>query len=176
MKKFSIIILLAIFTIACNDSSKEEQEVRYSQDSEQINTLKAVLQDYEKSDWNAMRKHYADTAQIFHNSKEGMNIGESVNRHKETLSGLSSYEFIDEEDDYEMVVTDEGHTWVNFWGDWKGTIVESNQQVIIPVHLTARFEDGKIVREYAYYDNSIMMLATMENDSLNAQQDSTPTN
>jgi hypothetical protein len=32
----------------------------------------------------------------------------------------------------------------------------------IPVHLTAQFIDGKIVREYGYWDNAPIVLAIQE--------------
>lgn len=171
MKKLIIVFLVSVITVSCNDGKKEEK-VRYTQDSEEINTMKAAIEDYEKSDWEAMKKHYADTAQIFHNSKEGKRINDIVKAHEQELAGLSSYGFDDKEEDYEMVLTDDGHTWVNYWGDWKATVSGSNKEVIIPVHLTARFENGKIVREHAYWDNSIMMAAMEEMDSAQIKQDS----
>lgn len=53
-----------------------------------------------------------------------------------------------------MVVTDDGETWVNFWGLWKSTLKENNKVYEIPTHITARFVKGKIVREAGYWDIS----------------------
>ena len=64
-----------------------------------------------------------------------------------------------EESEYEMVVTDKGETWVNFWGLWQGRLKANNQLYEIPVHLTAQFIDGKIVKEFGYWDNSPIILA-----------------
>ncbi|TBW28914.1 nuclear transport factor 2 family protein [Gramella sp. KN1008] len=166
MKKLIIIgLLIGLFSVSCNDANKKEEKLRYTQDSEEINTLKSAISDYEKGDWQSLKSHYADTAQIFHNSTEGQSIDAVISAHKETLSGLSNYKFADEDEEYEMVVTDEDNTWVNYWGDWTGTISGSNQEVIIPVHLTAQFKDGKIVREHGYWDNSVMMMAMQESDT-----------
>ncbi|CAL65956.1 nuclear transport factor 2 family protein [Christiangramia forsetii] len=165
MKKLIIIALATMLVASCNNGNKEE-EVRYSQDSEEINTFKAAIQDYEKADWEAMKKHYADTAQVFHNTNDGKSIADIIKGHKEDGANLSSYSFIDEENEYEMVLTDDGNTWVNFWGDWKATLSGSGKEVIIPVHLTAQFENGKIAREHGYWDNSIMIMAMQETDSL----------
>ncbi|MDX1543852.1 MAG: nuclear transport factor 2 family protein [Christiangramia sp.] len=165
MKKLILIgLFIGLITSSCNDSNKKE-ETRYTQDSEEINTLKAAINDYEKGDWQSMKSHYADTAQIFHNSTKGQNIDATIKSHKESLSGLSNYGFNHDDNDFEMVLTDDDHTWVNYWGEWKGTISGSNKELIIPVHLTARFEDGKIVREYGYWDNSSMMMALQEADT-----------
>jgi len=64
-----------------------------------------------------------------------------------------------------MAITDEGKTWVNFWGVWKGTLAANNIVLEIPVHLTAQFIDGKIVREYGYWDNGPIVLAIQEIES-----------
>ncbi|PWG73479.1 hypothetical protein DF186_22860, partial [Enterococcus hirae] len=77
--------------ITCNDGKKENEEIRYTQDSEEINTLKATIQDYEDGNWEAMKKHYADTAQIYHNSNTGQGIDEIVKRHQSDLADLSDY-------------------------------------------------------------------------------------
>ena len=175
MKKYLLVLMLIIFLISCNEGKKEDQEVRYTQDSEQINTLRAAIEDYEKADWDAMKKHYADTAQIFHNSKEGKRIGAVVKTHQDNLTGLAGYSFDKEEDEFEMVLTDDGNTWVNYWGDWKGTMAGNNKEIIIPVHLTAQFENGKIVREYGYWDNTPMMMAMQEMDTTMVAQDSIKT-
>lgn len=172
MKKLITLILIAFLAIGCNQTAKEEdKEVRYTQDSKEINTLKAAISDYEKADWEAMKKHYADTAQIFHNSNQGKNIGDIVKQHQESLGNLESYGFIADENEYEMVLTDDGNTWVNFWGDWKASLPGNSKDVVIPVHLTAQFKNGKIVREHGYWDNGIMTMAMQQNDTIQEEQD-----
>ena len=171
MKKLMIIFFISAMIIGCGDGKKEDEKIRYTQDSEEINTLKALISDYEKGDWEAMKKHYADTAQIFHNTTKGMSIDEIVKNHEESLSDMSSYGFEDGEDEYEMVLTDDGNTWVNYWGEWKGTFSRNGKEVIIPVHLTARFEDGQIVREVGYWDNAIILNAMQEMDTTMTNQE-----
>lgn len=176
MKKYLIIFVVAGLLISCNEGKKEDEEVRYTQDSEEINTLKAAIQDYENANWEAMKKHYADTAQIFHNSKSGQRIDAIVQRHQQDLADLSSYGFVDEEDEYEMVVTDDGNTWVNFWGDWKATISGNEKEVIIPIHLTAQFKNGKIVREHGYWDNAIMTAVMQDSSAVSKDSIQAPSN
>jgi len=165
MKKSLLIFLISSMIVSCNDGNTEKEKIRYTQDSEEINTLKAVIQTYEDADWEAYEKYYADTAKIFHNSEQGLSYKEAAKMHSENISGLSSYGFEDENDDFEMVVTDDDETWVNYWGIWKGILANSEQEITIPVHLTARFINGEIVREYGYWDNSEMMMTMQELDS-----------
>ena len=172
MKKLIIIFLISVIAVSCNEGKKDDEKMRYSQDSEEINTLKAAISDYEKGNWDAMKKHYADTAQIFHNTNTGKNISDIVKRHQQDLADLDSYGFEDEEDEFEMVLTDDGNTWVNYWGDWKASISGMDEEIIIPIHLTAQFENGKIVREHGYWDNAIMMMAMQQMDSSMTSQDS----
>lgn len=153
MKKLIIIALATMLVASCNNENKEE-EIRYTQSSEEINTLKKVIQNYENKDWESYKTHYADTAKLYYNSNQSQDIGAVLAEHKQETEGLSSYDFVDEEDEYEMVVTDDGETWVNFWGDWQGTIAENDSMIEIPVHITARFIEGKIVAEHVYFDNS----------------------
>jgi ketosteroid isomerase-like protein len=53
-----------------------------------------------------------------------------------------------------MITTDKGETWINFWGLWRGEMKSSGKTYDIPSHITAQFIDGKIVKEYGYWDNS----------------------
>lgn len=172
MKKFLILFTIAAIIVSCNEAKKEEENVRYTQDSEEINTFKAAIKDYEDGNWESYSKHYSDTAKIYHNSKESMTVQENIEAFKEGLAGLSTYEFPDDEDEFEMVVTDDNETWVNYWGDWEATLGENDTSIVVPVHLTARFVNGKIVTEYAYYDNSIIMAAM---EGMAKEQDSTAT-
>ncbi|MUP47221.1 nuclear transport factor 2 family protein [Gramella sp. BOM4] len=172
MKRIFLILFTGLLMIACNNSQTEEEKPeRYTQNSDEINTLKAAISDYEKGNWDAMKKHYADTAQIFHNSKQGRNIGYIIQQHQESLSDLPSYGFIAEDNDFERVTTDDGNTWVNFWGDWKATLPGSNKEVIVPVHLTAQFKNGKIVREHGYWDSAIMTMAMQQNDTIQQEEE-----
>ena len=58
-----------------------------------------------------------------------------------------------------MVLDDDGETWVNYWGLWKGTIAASGESFEMPVHLTSQFVDGKIVKTHGYWDASALTMA-----------------
>ena len=80
---------------------------------------------------------------------------------------------MDGESEYEMFVTDKGQTWVNFWGIWKGTLAANNKTYTLPTHITAQFVDGKVVKEFGYWDVSKIMMdiQTMEQAELSTMKD-----
>lgn len=82
--------------------------------------------------------------------------------HKESLSNLSNRGFLEQDQEYEMVVTDKGDTWVNFWGDWEGTLKANGMKIKIPIHLSAQFKAGKIVLASGNWDSAPMVLALQE--------------
>jgi hypothetical protein len=135
-----------------------------------------VIDAYDKQDWVAMASHYADTAKIMNNveEKDAQTLAELVQMDKADASLFSSWEYVDGESEYEMVVTDKGKTYVNFWGLWKGTLAANNKTYTIPTHLTAQFVDGKIVKEFGYWDLSKIMLdmQAMEHAKASAVSDS----
>ena len=138
----------------------QNQEKRYTQQSPEIDTYKKVIEAYDKQDWEALASHYADTAKIMNNvlEEEGRTIAEEVEMGKEDAALFSSWDYVDGESEYEMVVTDKGKIYVNFWGTWKGTLAANNKTYTIPTHITAQFIDGKVVKEFGYWDLSKIML------------------
>lgn len=172
MKNLFILFSCIFLLISCDQNNKEEEKIRYTQDSEQINTFKNVLQNYENGEWDEYQSHFADSVELYYNSRESIDVSTAVAMHKQNNSALSSYDFVDSENEFEMVVTDAGETWVNFWGEWEGTIAENDSMIVIPVHITARFEDGKIVKEYLYFNNAGMNDALRMLEEKRSMQDS----
>lgn len=138
----------------------QKQEKRYTQQSPEIDTYKKVIDAYEKQEWEAMIPHYADTAKIMNNEveAEGKTIAEMMAINKADAALFSSWDYVETESEYEMVVTDKGNTYVNFWSLWKGTLIANDKKYTIPTHITAQFVDGKIVKEFGYWDLSKIML------------------
>lgn len=172
MKRVFFLGLAIILSMA----ACQQQEKRYTQQSPEIETYKKVIDAYDKQDWVAMASHYADTAKIMNNveEKDAQTLAELVQMDKDDASLFSSWEYVDGESEYEMVVTDKGKTYVNFWGLWKGTLTANNKTYTIPTHLTAQFVDGKIVKEFGYWDLSKIMLdmQAMEHAKASAVSDS----
>lgn len=151
MKNLVLLALAGLFIVAC----QEKQPVRFTTSSAEISSYKKGLEAYEKADWATWAANYADTAKIYHNNWDTpASAAEVQESHVNTVSNLSSYGFDNEQMVYEQVLDDDGETWVNFWGLWKGTMKANGKTLIIPVHLTAQYVDGKIVQEYGFWNMS----------------------
>ncbi|WP_142786206.1 nuclear transport factor 2 family protein [Changchengzhania lutea] len=169
MKKFLLLIIVTALFSACN-----EQEKRYTQDSSEIDSMKALISDYNAMNYESLVTYYADTSQTrFNNAK--MKSTDIPAYHKANDANYSSRGFEDKDQDFEMVVTDKGQTWVNFWATWKGTLAANNKEITIPVHLTAQFINGKIVEDYGYWDPSevILSLQEIEAEKMNMEAETT---
>ncbi len=157
MKKIFLIGLAISFLMACQEKSE-----RYSTSGPEVDLVKGLLADYEKGDWDSWMEKYADTAKVSYNQWDNYaTVAESMEGHKQNIALLSSYKFA-EDVIYEKIISDSGNTWINFWGKWEGTLKENNKVVVLPVHLSVRVLDGKVVQENGFWDNSIMQTALEE--------------
>jgi hypothetical protein len=147
MKKI-LIVAIGLFVLASCQEKK-----RYTQQSPEIDTYKKLIENYKNLKWDDFAVHYADTVKIHNNVTRGKGITLSE-RLEENKSIANQYTWVIENEEYEMVETDKGQTWVNFWGLWKGTDKVTGKLYDIPIHVTTRFIDGKIVEEYGYWNNS----------------------
>jgi len=156
MKKIILLGLVAVLFAAC-----QQQKQRYTQKSEEIETVKTLIKNYNDQTYDVTI--YADTSKTFYNTKDkSLSPSETITYHQANDSIYSSRGFLAEDQEYEMVVTDDGETWVNCWLDWKGTLTANNKEVDIPIHLTYRFVEGKIVREVGMWDGSEIALVLQE--------------
>ncbi|MFT0715255.1 nuclear transport factor 2 family protein [Flagellimonas lutimaris] len=171
MKK--IILLCAMAALAL--SACQQGPVRYTQDSPEIDTVKKLMSNYNSKTFDTSM--YADTSKTFYNtSKNPMSASEAMDYHKQTDINYASRGFKNENQEYEMVLTDDGETWVNCWLEWNGTLAANNKEIDIPIHLTYQFVDGKIVREYGYWDASeiVMELQKIEAEAKMAEEEMEP--
>ncbi len=157
MKKFILIPVIATLLFAC------EGKQRYSQESTEIETIKSIIGNYVNGEWDAYQSHYADGAQLFFNTteKNPATIQEIIAQQKMELERMSSYTIDREEEAVEMVIDDEGETWVNYWSVWKGTMTANGKTYETPIHITSQFVNGKIVKAYGYWDNAPIQLDGM---------------
>ncbi|MFD1094988.1 nuclear transport factor 2 family protein [Salegentibacter chungangensis] len=163
MKK--LILLALVITMGMNCRAQETSE-RYTTSSPLIENTKKYLAAYENQDWDTWMMQYTDSSKIYHNTWENARMPEeALKSHKELLSNMTSYEFLDEPIFYEQIVDDEGKTWVYMWGIWKGTLKGSGETIKVPVHLALWFKDGKNVEEYGFYDTSSLMAAIQKNQN-----------
>ncbi len=157
MRKLFLLGLTLVLLTACQNTTE-----RYTTTSTNIDEVKALLNDYESGNWDAWSTHYVDTAKIFHNTwKTGSTPAETQEALKAIVANTSSYGFDKGEENLflEQTIDDDGKTWVNFWGNWRGTLAANSQEIEIPVHLSVEMVDGKIVSEYGFYDVSQMQAA-----------------
>ena len=144
-------LLLVIFVIALTGCQQTKE--RYTQQSPEINTVKALIKGY--NDMNYDLSVMADTCKTFFNTKtKAMSNSELLAYHKGNDASYSSRKFLDKDQEYEMVFTNDGETWVNCWLDWQATLKGSDKVVDIPIHLTYRFEDGMIIRQVGMWNTS----------------------
>ena len=154
MKKIILLAGILILFVACKQGPE-----RWTNQSPEIDVVKALIADYEAGNWDAWTGHYADTAKLFHNSTEPSGVTETLEGLKGYLEPTPNYGFSDKDIYYEMIIDDKDEKWVNFWGTWEGTVAALDRELKIPVHLTLKFVDNKIVEEHAFYNLAEYMQA-----------------
>ncbi len=155
-------LILLIFSIILFTACQKQKPQRYFSKSPEIDLVKEVIKDYEDANWEKWISHFADTAKIYQNSIEPATPKEALKSLQGLLANVSSYKFDDKDKFYEMVITDEGYKWVNFWGNWRGNLKANDKELVIPVNLTIQFVEGKIVEEYQYFNTAEMVAALQE--------------
>ncbi len=166
MKKLLILGLAIIVLASCRNNNK-----RYTQNSPEIETVKTVINHYDYQNWDSLVTHYADTAKIYYNSRKNILSPKGLQKyHSENDESFSTRAFEDENREYEMIEDNNGKSWVNFWGLWKGNLELNNKEIVIPVHITYQFIDGKIVNEYGYWNTSELVLE-LQNIEVNISTD-----
>lgn len=156
------IAVMVLLVFAC-----QQGPVRYTQNSPEIDTIKKLMANYDAKTYDVSL--YADTSKTYYNTKDNpLTPDQAIAYHKENDNGYSSRSVTTEHEEYEMVITDDGETWVNCWLEWKGTLSANGEEFVIPLHLTYQFVDGKIVREHGYWDPSAIVLALQKIEAVAA--------
>ena len=155
MKRLPYFTLLVLLLAACQPPA--EQTVRYTTDSPEITQGKAIMDAYLSGDWETMRAGFADTAKIYHNSTSSMNPDENIQNLQEGVSAVSSYELGDDVY-WEMIVEDDGDTWVYFWGEWKAVHAGTGNSMSVPFHLASQYKDGLVVEEHGFWDTAPIIM------------------
>ncbi len=166
MKKLIIYGLVLSLILAC----KKDPE-RYFSEAPEIESQKLRVKAYENQDWDAWKSHFLDTAKIYHNKNTGISYLESLKQHQDMISNFSTYGFSDDKTVLEMVIDKDGKKWVNYWSVWSGKLKANGKELIIPVHLTSQYLDGKVVKEYGYYDTAAITAAFIEIEAAALEND-----
>ena len=150
MKDSVTILLIGLCLFAC-----QTEKVRYKTTSPEIDQLFKGIKAYENAEWEIWLNQYADDALIFQNNWHvSQSPVEVKNNHIEMIQNLSDYGFKKEDITTEQIIDDKGRTWVNFWGLWKGTLKKNQKTIEVPVHISFQFVNGRIVREYGFWNMS----------------------
>lgn len=163
MKKLFLLGLTLILFFNC-----EKPKQRYFSESPEISSMKASITEYNNGDWESWRTHFADTAKLYINSLKSISTSDLENAQKEMLLSFSTYGFQDKGSFVEMVIDSTEKTWVNYWANWHGTLKDNGKEIDVPVHITAQYIDGKVVKMYDYYDSNPITVALAEIEAANA--------
>ncbi len=157
MRKIIYFLFAVVLFAACSAN----QSKRYFSTSPEIEITKSTLKHYLSGNWKALESLYADTAKVLNNvpKGKGVSIAAAIEDYKQDHELFTSMSYVADEDFFEMVVTDDGETWVNYWGLWKGTLKATGEEYEIPVHITQRYINQQIVRELGYWNSSAIALA-----------------
>lgn len=152
MKNLLLLGLAIVLFTAC----KEQGPERWTNMSPEIDVTKALVKDYEDGNWESWSSHYADAAEVHHNSVESITHQQLQDGLKADIMNYSSYGFSHADDEifFEQIIDDKGDKWVYFWGTWEAVMKGNNEKYRIPVHLALKFVDNKIVEEHGYYNRS----------------------
>ena len=149
MKKLFLFGIAAILFMAC-------QKQRYFSESTELDSFKASISQYNNGDWETWKTHFVDTAKFYVNSNKAISVDDFRKAHQKLLSNFSSYGFEDKDSFSEMVIDSTNETWVNYWATWHGKFKANDKEIDVPVHLTAQFVNGKVVKIYDYFDSAIV--------------------
>jgi ketosteroid isomerase-like protein len=153
MKNLLLLGCLILFFSSC-----EEKQQRYFAESEEIKTLEAGIDAYQNGDWDKWKGHFSDTAKIYVNSKDAINLQARIEQLVGMTEAFSSYGFDEEKEYIEMVLDKDDETWVYYWAQHNGTM-KNGTELSMPVHLAVQFTDGKITEEHIYFDATEMNAA-----------------
>ncbi len=163
--------LLPFVAILLFASCKKETVNIFTETSPEIDIMRQMIKDYEAGDWASYFSHYAENAKIYHNrvNSNPRSIQEAVEEHKSFISQVGFYGYSKTENQtVEMIIDSRGTTWVSFWGVWMGTFAQSENKTEIIVHITSKFENGKIVQEHMYWDTApfVKEIMNVENNPI----------
>ncbi len=155
MKKLILLGLTIILFTSC-----QQTEQRYFDESAEIETVKQLYQNIEDANYDEIRAMYNDTATVKRNTDKAISIDELIAENKKSRGNYSLFTFRDSIYT-EMVITKSGKTWVNSWATWVGKVNGNDNEIVIPLHLTFRFEEGLIVEDEGYW-NALPIYLAME--------------
>lgn len=143
--KSAPLILLTLTLLACGPSGAEQSA---SAENEKI--VRQLFEHFNKHDWNAMAKLYSDPAEF---KDPAFGPGVVKQTHQETIAKYSEMQqiFPDIRDDVaEVYPSGNNHVIVEFTST--GTSPDGSA-FTLPICTIFTIENGKITKDFTYYDN-----------------------
>ncbi len=148
MKKLILVLAIVVETIA---PAKGQDTFVTLSDGPLIEALRGIIADYVAQDWDSYGAAFADTVKFYSNTTEATSLENKIASHKQ---GFTTFENVEISSAlYLSIETPGGETWALVWAAWTAKVIGSDEQITVPVHVAARFENGKVVVERGYWDN-----------------------
>ncbi|WP_066217978.1 nuclear transport factor 2 family protein [Formosa haliotis] len=147
MKKIILIAFSLALMVSCKEPVKQ-----YTTTSPEIETVKTLHQYFIDSNYEDLKDLYTEDAEIYENSLDPISVSEMIKVSQDGRVHVSGYNYKNGVN-CEMITNNAGEKWVNSWAIWVGTLKGSDQELQIPIISRFLFKDGKIAKEYSYWDN-----------------------
>ncbi len=145
MKKFAFIFIL-LTMVGCNS-----KQTNSSQTEQSVKTVKKLFDNFNQHDWQAMASLYADDAQFKDPSLGQTVIVQNRAQIQEKYRALNAL-FTDITDSIDQLYTSDEHTVIVEFVS-KGTAPDSTT-FRLPICSIFTIQDGQIIKDFTYYDNS----------------------
>lgn len=157
MKKVILFFIPVLLLLACQTESVKQQ---YFTSSPEIDLVRKGNAAYAAGNWQELRSMYADTAKVYDNVWEdslALSPDNFISALQTSVENYTEYTIADNAI-YEMVINDEGQTWVHNWFLWKGKH-KNGMDVSIPIHLSFQVVDDKVAFQANMYNTLPAYLA-----------------
>ncbi len=157
-----IFILPLLVLLSC-----EQQKKQFFTTSAEIDLVKKGNKAYIDRDWSTLRSLYADTAKIADNvwtPDKFVTPDQFIEEMKTSLADFTEIKLSDDIE-YNMIVTDDGQTWVLCWFNWIGKH-KNGKEISTPVHLGFLMAGGKVAFQGLMYNQLPLYLATQPNTAV----------
>jgi hypothetical protein len=146
--KNAFLLSFGLALAACQQAPKQ-----YFEASPEIDMAKKATQAYVSADWETLRSLFADTAKIAGNVWEPekfISVDQWIEGFKADRLNFPEVS-IGDDAVYNMIVSDEGHTYVLCWLNWTGKS-KDGKEVSTPIHLFFQVDGGKFAWHGAIFN------------------------
>lgn len=150
-----------LFFLGCDTIPTKPEQVASS--TPNINIGKAMVKAYHTGDWATFTQYYTDSAKIWRNKNwtkdPGLSVTEYITELQQRIEIMESYRF--EGVMWQNIIDENGDNWVLFWGVWVAKSSLTAKEYEIPVHIVFMMENGKIVSQGDFFNNTELVIDLM---------------